>query len=149
MRGFKDGPGSGAMFIGPVHLAFDSTGNLLVSENGNRIRSVSPDGAVTTLVGTGEDGAADGLTGQASFSSPSGFAFASGALIIADSGNQLIRVLESGRVSLLAGAGGQGFQVGAARSAVFSHPVGVAVSADGTIYVSDYNLGRIFKLVGR
>lgn len=64
-----------------------------------------------------------------------------------DASSQRIRVvLPSGDVVTVAGRGGQGFETGPGANAQFSYPVGIAVTADGRAYVSDYNLNRIFEV---
>lgn len=68
---FKDGKGSDARFNATGGIVIDSKGNLLVADyNNNRLRAVSPDGAVTTFAGTGESGARDGQRLQATFKLP-------------------------------------------------------------------------------
>ena len=60
-----------------------------------------------------------------------------GVLYVADSGNHRIRVIASGQVSTLAGDGTAGLLDGPAPGARFNGPVGLAQSADGTLYVAD------------
>jgi sugar lactone lactonase YvrE len=51
--GFSEGQGSDAQFRAPIALVVDLRGNLLVADAGNRaIRRVSPEGYVSTVVGT-------------------------------------------------------------------------------------------------
>lgn len=58
---------------------------------------------VTTFIGTGQRGAADGPAGTATLNEPSGLCFADGQLYIADANNHLIRVcdLKTGQVSTM------------------------------------------------
>ncbi|MBV9344955.1 MAG: hypothetical protein JOZ03_08200 [Gammaproteobacteria bacterium] len=49
--GYQDGPAAQARFWGPIALAFDQTGNLLVADY-NAIRKIDPSGNVSTLVGS-------------------------------------------------------------------------------------------------
>ncbi|CAG9463879.1 unnamed protein product [Pedinophyceae sp. YPF-701] len=52
--GFRDGPGSVAMFNSPVSVAADSAGNVYVADQGNyRVRLIDPNGVVSTLIGSG------------------------------------------------------------------------------------------------
>src|SRR3954469_11089864 len=65
-------PGS---FDTPSGLALDKAGNLFVAETGaNRVRKISPDGAVTTLAGDGVAGFGDGPAKRARFNGPIGVA---------------------------------------------------------------------------
>jgi hypothetical protein len=57
--GGDGGPATKALLNTPNHLALDTAGNLYVSEVFNhRVRRIAPDGIITTLVGTGQEGAA-------------------------------------------------------------------------------------------
>ncbi|MGV3523075.1 MAG: hypothetical protein ACO1RX_02565 [Candidatus Sericytochromatia bacterium] len=59
--GYQDGKGAEARFNQPYDLALTASGELLVSDTGNhRIRKVSPDGTVTTVIGNGQTGESEG-----------------------------------------------------------------------------------------
>ncbi|MFN8556905.1 MAG: hypothetical protein U0531_05990 [Dehalococcoidia bacterium] len=92
-RGFTDGQAGAARFNLPVALALDPSGALYVVDQGNDIiRRVGPDGAVTTVIGSGERGYADGARRSAQFNAPSGIALdGAGNLYIVDQGNDLVR----------------------------------------------------------
>ncbi|HLK30636.1 MAG TPA: NHL repeat-containing protein [Puia sp.] len=142
--GYADGTGSGAKFFGPDGVVLDAAGNLYVADyTNNRIRKVSPAGVVTTLAG-GTQGYADGTGTAAQFFSPTGIAIdGSGNLYVADTYNHRIRkITPAGVVSTLAGSGATGpgngaYADGAALSAQFSGPQGVAVDGSGNVYVAD------------
>jgi len=54
--GSNDGMGTQAQFNGPLGLALDSLGNLIVADyRSNLIRTIDPLGTVKTLIGTGAD----------------------------------------------------------------------------------------------
>ena len=93
--GFADGVGAAAQFNWPDGLALDpATGHLLVADRfNNRIRSVDPrTGAVSTLAGSGAEGAADGDAAAASFNQPRDVAVdAQGGVLVADWGNHRVR----------------------------------------------------------
>jgi sugar lactone lactonase YvrE len=62
----------------------------------------------------------------------------SGALIVSDSYNNLIRKISgNGSVSTIAGNGEYALKNGAARAASFGNPIGVAAGLHGEIYVAD------------
>jgi sugar lactone lactonase YvrE len=132
-----------AEFRNPNGVAADSAGNLYVADYSNaRIRKIDAAGVVTTLAGNGTPGFADGTggrSGTAEFNGPFGVAVdSSGNVFVADSGNNRIRKIDpSGNVTTVAGDGTSGFLDGAAVSARFWAPFGVAVSATGVLYVAD------------
>lgn len=138
--GFADGIGTAAAFDTPSSLAVDLLGNLYVADTGNHaIRKVSPQGAVTTLAGTGIAGFRDGDAAQAQFHGPMGVAVdAVGRVYVADTWNDRIRVFEpDGRVRTLAGGDRPGFADGAGKAARFDTPTALAVANDGTVWVAD------------
>lgn len=140
--GTADGTGSAARFAGPLGVVLDAAGNLLVADSGNHtIRRVTPAGLVTTLAGgPGLAGSQDGAGSAARFNFPVGLAMdASGNLYLADSGNQTLRVLTpSGAVRTVAGTPGlPGSQDGPGSLASFNDPRGLALGADGCLYVAD------------
>ena len=54
-----------------------------------------------------------------------------------DTGNNVIRLLSNGVISTYAGNGTSGCSNGAASSAMFNSPAGVATDASGQVYVAD------------
>jgi sugar lactone lactonase YvrE len=146
VAGFVDGAAGVAQFLFPTGVALDSAvpPNLYVADSGNhRIRLVAPDGTTSTFAGTGVSGFADGPTGSAQFASPQGVAVnAAGDVLVADTGNHLIRVIAGGSVATYAGST-QGFLDGPGASAMFDSPTGIAIAADGVAYVSDSGNHRI------
>jgi sugar lactone lactonase YvrE len=113
---------------------------------------------VTTLAGTGIAGIADGPPSQAQFEGPQGIAYDKhGNLIVADTPAQRIRMVDShGNVTTLAGSGepvlfgsavSGGYRDGPADSAQFNGPAGVAVGADGAVYVADFVNHCIRKII--
>jgi sugar lactone lactonase YvrE len=142
MSGDANGTGSAATFYYPSGIAVDGSGNVYVSEERNfDIRKITPAGVVTTLAGTsGSIGSADGTGPAAQFNLPAGIAIdGSGNLYVADYGNGTIRkVTPAGVVSTVAGkAGNQGSADGTGAAAQFDAPSGIAVDANGNLYVAD------------
>jgi len=74
VQGSVDGPAMAAKFSAPSGVAFDSKGNLFVTDSNNcTIRKISPEGVVSTFAGTtGVPGYADGQGTSAQFETPSG-----------------------------------------------------------------------------
>ncbi|MCZ6750920.1 MAG: hypothetical protein O7E51_03730 [Acidobacteria bacterium] len=159
------GPATSASLNDPKGLAVDAAGNLYIADEENhRIRKVSPDGIITTVVGNGtRTGVIDGEGGDpaddlgdggpatsASLNSPSGVAVdAAGNLYIADSDNDRVRkVSPDGIITTVAGNGNSAFSGdgGPATSASLSSPAGVAVDAAGNLYIADFANDRARKV---
>lgn len=138
---FADGTGTNASFNYPSAVAYDpTTGKIVVGDcNNHCIRYVTyPGGVVTTLAGSG-GGYADGTGTNASFNQPRGIAMTpTGVIVVADYGNNRIRLVTSaGLVTTLAGSG-SGSANGTGTSATFNSPYAVAVnSSSGVVVVCD------------
>lgn len=139
-----DGTGPDAGFNSPLGLALDAAGNVYVADTGNHtIRKITPAGVTTTIAGkAGTSGTTDNAPAlSARFARPSGIALdAAGNIYIADTGNHVIRKLDaSGNVSRVAGKfGTPGSDDGSGSgSARFDTPLGIAVDADGNVYVGE------------
>ena len=145
-----DGTGSEAQFDAPRGIAVDRAGNAyVVDANNNTIRKITQEGVVTTLAGApGERGRTDGAGAAARFSEPFGLAAdAAGNLYVADNLNNAIRrITPDGVVTTFAGGGASGTTDGTGAAARFHEPRGVAVDADGTVYVADYENHTIRKI---
>lgn len=137
--------------VEPVAVVATADGNLYVSDGaGHRVVRFTPTtGALNVLAGqTGVPGTNAGAGVQVRFFETEGMVAARGGLVVADSGNQLIRFVSfSGVVSNLAGAPGlMGSANGTGDSARFRYPLGLAADDAGNIFIADSKNNAIRKL---
>jgi uncharacterized protein (TIGR03437 family) len=129
----------------PTGVALDGAGNVYIADHGNnRVRMVTPAGAISTIAGNGNPG--NGGNGFAATSaplnSPQNIAVDSaGNVYIAEFGaNDLRRVGTDGTIAAFAGTGaccysGDG---GLATAATLNSPWGIAVDSVGDVYFTDF-----------
>jgi RHS repeat-associated protein len=142
----------------PHSVVVATDGNLIIADMQNRrIRRVDAQtGIISTLAGTGVQCPANSLAGtcgddgpalQATFTQPSDLAVGpDGSIYVADQvSHRIRRITTDGIVSNFAGTGVQGSTAdpGPAASARFNRPHGIAVGADGTLYIGDRTNNRI------
>jgi len=130
-----------------AHIAVDAQGSLYLPDQlNNRVRQVTPDGIIRTIVGTGEYG----FDGQnvpalrAILGYPTAVMVdAAGNLYICDQDNSRVRRVDrNGSISTFAGNGSYGFggNGGLATLATLDYPAGLAADAAGNVYIADtYN----------
>ncbi len=144
--GMVDGTGVNARFNGLTGISVAPNGVVwLVDSLNSRIRMIGTDGTVSTIAGATAD-YIDGAVSVARFNNPAKVVVdAAGKAYVTDTGNQRIRTISSttGSVATLAGAGVAGYLDGAAASAMFSSPKGIAINVAGTLYVADTGNARI------
>lgn len=158
--GYSDGSGQGALFNNPQGLTVDQNNNIYVSDSyNNYIREITPAGLTSTIAGNGALGYLDGNASSAQFYSPNGIvADAQGNLYVSDFGNNVIRkITPAGVVSTYAGNGTASYRNGAANAsylksttdtlAEFNNPQGLAIDAQGNIYVADRGNNVIRKIL--
>jgi sugar lactone lactonase YvrE len=156
--GLTDGEGKAARFKEPFGVTVAADGVIYVADTGNHvIRKLVMNGEkamVTTLSGNGEAGKVDGKLGAARFNGPRGVVAVQVAghtrLLIADTENHALRVLDGDDVSTLAGNGAAGFGDGAGNAALFERPWGLAADLyDPTrpvVYLADWANHRICRV---
>lgn len=139
-----NGSGINASFEDPVAIAIDTAGNLYVTDK-NRVRKITPAGAVTTFAGGASTGHVNGTGTAASFNQPQGIAVdVNGNVYVADRDNLVIRkITPGGVVSDFAGTGNSGSVDGQRLSASFRYPKGISTDNIGNIYVVDDRIRRI------
>ncbi len=142
VAGYLDGNAHSAQFNGPISVAVDKQGNVLVADTYNdRIRLVSPAGQVRTLAGSGQPGFQDGAATMARFDTPCAVAVnGNGEVIVADAKNNALRVIGvDGQVSTVFRS------LPEDREASFIRPVSIVVTPDNFMYVGVMMDGAIFQ----
>jgi len=159
-----EGPAAQAQLHSPQGVVVAPDGSIYIADSGNaRIRRVGTDGIITTAAGTGDlcpnyyfqscgDG---GPAAQAKLSMPRGLALGpDGSLYLSDSPLRRVRrVGPDGIIKTVAGSGitctpvtGSCGDGGPALEAQFNNPIGVKVSRDGSLYITDSLQNRVRRV---
>jgi sugar lactone lactonase YvrE len=148
-----DGGRATAAGVNPIAVAVDANGNLYISDYANnRVRKVDTAGIIATVAGNGRPGFSGdgGRATSARLNDPRGLAVDShGNLYIADSRNNRVRkVTPAGKITTVAGKSRAPFtdDYGPATSARLQTPTGVAVDAQGNLYIADVRNNRVRKV---
>ena len=150
-----NGPATATDLNQPFGLAVDAAGDVYIADSQNHcVRMVTPDGNIHAVAGVP---AASGYSGdggparQAKLNTPFGIALdAAGNLYIADTGNNVIRmVTPDGTISTIAGNHTTGYSGdgGPATSAQLNKPEAIIVDSAGAVYFSDYFNNRVRQVV--
>jgi len=148
-----EGPAQQAQLNTPISLLTDTEGGLYVVDQGNRrIRYITPQGIIRTVLGGGQEDPQGVPPLQVRLREPRGIAFPEkGKLLITD-GPRVLLWDEKDQVSVLMGNDLTGFAVdeGPAKSAKFRDPWGIVVErAFHRIIVADRLNGMIRSLEGK
>jgi hypothetical protein len=150
------GPAAAAELDGPHSVALAPGGGFLIADSdNNRVRKVDPDGAITTVAGTGVAGFnGDALPAtMADLDHPSSVApTRDGGFLIADTNNHRIRKVMPGlgTITTVAGTGNAGDGgLGLAATLVdLNSPTAVAATEDGGFLIADSGNHKIRKVTG-
>jgi len=135
---YLDGTGTTAAFNGPQGIGLDAAGNIYVADGGNfRIRKVTPAGVVTTFAGIGPLQLISDVKLDAA-----GNVYATDTMQ-----NVIWKISPAGTIALFAGTlNTVGGADGTGAAAQFNSPGGMAIDANGTIYVADSGNNTIRKV---
>lgn len=133
-----------ALFENPRGLAIDGEGNLLVADAGNNaIRSISPNGEVVTIAGTGEKyvASSEGPVLEANVYIPFGLAIHPNGDLFFSGFDHCIRRIHDGTIEDVAGLclnyGNTGTSDGIGIDARFDTPLDIAFTPDGSLIIAD------------
>jgi len=150
------GPATAAELNQPYGIALDRSGNLYVADLGNaRVRKISSDGSIQTVVGGGMFPATNqgqgGPATSAQLMQPRNVTVdAAGNLYVSDFGaNQVYAVSANGTLTLVAGTGVAGFSGDGMASvlAQINAPAGLATDSSGALYIADSGNNRVRKVL--
>jgi uncharacterized protein (TIGR03437 family) len=143
------GPAASAQLSSPQGLAVDSAGNIYIADTGNqRVRLVT-NGVINTFAGTGIPGSVGdyGSALQAQLHLPSAVAVdKSNNVYIADSANNVIRIVTAGIISTYAGDYIGGFAGDGSSVIAFNNPSDIALDSSGNLFVADSGNFRIREI---
>ena len=153
VQGFSGDGGQGtvAQLNSPAGVACDEAGNLFISDTGNhRVRFLNvSSGVIITIAGSVNRGYSgdNGLGTDAWLYSPLGLGARAGSLYIADTSNNVIRMLNlsTNIIRTCAGTGVSGYSGdgGQGTAAQLNNPEGVSVDSDGNVAITDSGNNRI------
>lgn len=146
-----------AQLAGPLDVAVDSSGSLLIADtDNNRIRQVDAHGVITTIAGNGsqclpsDSCGVGGSAAQAQLATPSGIAVdqvgGKDRILIADTNSNTVRSIDSSRIfNTFVGTGSPGSSDdgSAGTQTMLDHPRRVQTGIDGLVVVSDTGNQRL------
>jgi sugar lactone lactonase YvrE len=152
------GSATAARLASPFGVAVDTAGNLYIADNAgneapfgglrivgdtndNRVRKVTPDGAISTIAGNGTFGLSGdgGPATAAQLAGPTGVA-------VDNAGNLFIADFDNGRVRKVTPAGAISTIAGPVLSDPLDRPLSVAVDGDGNIFYAVSYRNQIRKI---
>jgi DNA-binding beta-propeller fold protein YncE len=139
---WKDGRGEDASFCHPQGVAIYNDQIIVADTYNHRVRMIDMDTQeVSTLAGSGNEGWKDGQGEDVSFYHPSDVTTYNDQIIVADTENHRIRMIDMNtrEVSTLAGSGRMEWKDGQGEDASFNHPSGVAIYNDQIIVTDTWN----------
>src|ERR1700733_11622943 len=136
-------------------MALDATGNLYFTDGiDSVVRRITPDGTISTYAGNGQlatvaNNGNNGPATQAELGLSSGglaVDSAGNVYVAEDVTNQIRKITPDDTLVPVAGSGTPGLMNGAAMSAQFNTPYGLAVDSGGNLFVADVNNGVVRKI---
>jgi serine/threonine-protein kinase len=137
-RGYADGPQGKGRLAEPRGLAVHRNGDVFIADHENhRLRRAAPNGALSTVAGSGVQGVADGQGTLARLARPRGVAVNTAGVVYLSDEHTIRRITPDGQVTTIAGAAGWGATDGHGDNARFTYPWGICFDLAGNIIVAD------------
>lgn len=137
-KGFVDGPSGKNKLAEPRGVDAGADGALYIADyENNRLRRAAPGGAVTTVIGSGLEGVADGTGTTARLARPRGVAVGPSSTVYVSDNHTIRRVTPEGEITTLAGSAQWGEANGSGAEAGFTYPWGLCLDGDGNLLVAD------------
>lgn len=155
--GGDNGPALSALLAYPTSVAVDEAGNLYIadSENGGIRRVDRKTGIISSVVGEGTPGAKTDSGGTPTIRgllvAPVGLTYdGKGSLYVADAFLNRVKKVEvaTHKVTIVAGKGVNQYcgDNGPAKEACLNQPAGVALDAEGNVYIADAGNDRVRRV---
>lgn len=123
-------------------------GSLVIADRAHQVvRVQNTKGEYRVLAGTEDKiGYKNGAAKNALFNAPWDVVSYKNGWLISDSENHALRFYKNGKVTTAAGTGKKGYKNASGKKAQFNRPTGMAVGANGEVYVSDTGNNVIRKI---
>lgn len=145
------GPATDAELRFPFGVSATAEGGFLIADGATRVRRVSARGIITTVAGNGAAGFAGdgGPPLAAELNAIHNVEALADGFVIADTGNNRVRLVRAGTIATVAGNGAAGYggDGGPAVSASLNLPKAIAVTPAGDLLVADSVNRRIRRIV--
>lgn len=134
--------------LAPSGISKTKSGSFIIADRSHHVVRVrDAEGTYRVLAGTEDSsGYKDGATKKALFNAPWDVVFYKSGWLISDSENHALRFYKSGKVTTVAGTGTAGYKNATGQDAQFNRPTGMAVGANGEVYISDTGNNVIRKI---
>lgn len=135
----------------PQGITLDASGDLFIADFGNRAIRKYSGGVLSTIIGTDQQGGYfDGAVADALIGAPAAVAVTGSTIYFSDFENHVIRKIDSGTVSTVAGTGEKGNNATTAADALtfaLAYPTDITLASDGSLYIADYGNRRVLQLL--
>lgn len=134
--------------LAPSGISKTTDGSFVIADRTHQVVRVrDAEGTYRVLAGTEDSsGYKNGAARKALFNSPWDAVFYKSGWLISDSENHALRFYKSGKVTTVAGTGKAGYKNATGQDAQFNRPTGMAVGANGEVYISDTGNNVIRKI---